>query len=97
MRLMGRGVGWWVVSGSGRRGAKPDGLVIWRNQNQTLLIINMNISSCLDQCYHLSSHFTIRYYFIFPKKCKSVLSYFYLAKPPQVICDVLAAAWGKKF
>ena len=36
-------------------GAIPDGLVILRNQNQ------MNISSCLYQCYCLSSHLTIRY------------------------------------
>jgi len=35
--------------------------------------INTNISSCLYQCYCLSSHFTIRYYLIFPQKCKSVL------------------------
>ena len=28
-----------LVSGSGKRGAKPDGLVILRNQNQTLLSI----------------------------------------------------------
>ena len=30
-------LGWCVVSGSGTGGAKPDGLVILRNQNQTLL------------------------------------------------------------
>ena len=31
-----RVLGWCVVSGSGTGGAKPDGLVILRNQNQTL-------------------------------------------------------------
>ena len=43
----------------------------------------MIISSCPYQCYCLSSHFTIRYYFIFPQKCKSVccIFYIYLAKP----------------
>ena len=50
---------------------KPDGLVILRNQNQTLFF-NSNTSSCLYQCYCGSSHFTIHYYFIFPQKCKSV-------------------------
>ena len=39
----------------------------------------MNISSCLYQCYCLSSHFTIRYYSIFPQKCKDVKA-IYLAK-----------------
>ena len=39
---------------------------------------NMNISSCPYQCYCLPSHFTIRYYFIFPQKCKSVVLYFLL-------------------
>ena len=41
VRSMGRGVGWWVVSGSGK-GCKPDGLVILRNQNQTLLSIRIS-------------------------------------------------------
>jgi len=39
-------MGWWVVSGSGKgvqnNGAKPDGLVILRNQNQTLLSIRIS-------------------------------------------------------
>ena len=35
-------MGWWVVSGSGKGGAKPDGLVILRNQNQTLLSIRIS-------------------------------------------------------
>ena len=32
-------MGWWEVSGSGKGGAKPDGLVILRNKSQTLLSI----------------------------------------------------------
>ena len=39
---------------------------------------NTNTSSCLYQCYCLSSHFTIHYYFIFPQKCKSVLYFLQL-------------------
>ena len=38
----------------------------------------MNISSCLYQCYCLTSHFTTRYYLSFPKKCKSVLYFLHL-------------------
>ena len=73
---MGRG-GWWVVSGSGKGVQKPDGLLlIAKSKSNTF--INMNISSCLYQCYCLSSHFTIRYYFIFPQKCKSVLYFLHL-------------------
>ena len=53
-------------------GAKPDGLV------KSNTFVNMNISSCLYQCYCLSSHFTIRYYFIFPQKCKSILYFLHL-------------------
>ena len=33
----------------------------------------MNIGSCFYQCYCLSSHLPIRYYYIFPQKWKSVL------------------------
>ena len=35
-------MGWRVVSGSGKGGAKADGLVILRNQNQTLLSIRIS-------------------------------------------------------
>ena len=39
---------------------------------------NSNTSSCLYQCYCLSSHFTTHYYFIFPQKCKRVLYFLQL-------------------
>ena len=38
----GRGVGWWLGSGSGKGLQKPDELVISRNQNQTLLSIRIS-------------------------------------------------------
>ena len=57
-------------------GANRDELVRLRNQNQTL--INMNISSCLYQCYSLSSHFAIRYYFISLKKARASCIFLHL-------------------
>ena len=43
----------------------------------------MNISSCLDQCYCLSSHFTIRYLisFLLKNAKASCTFYIYFAKP----------------
>ena len=70
---MGRG-GWWVVSVSGKGVQKPDRLVLIEKSNT---FINMNISSCLYQCYCLSS-LKIRYCFIFLQKCKSVLYFLHL-------------------
>ena len=40
--------------------------------------INMNIKNLPYWRYCLSSHFTIRYYLIFPQKCKSVLYFLHL-------------------
>ena len=73
---MGRGVGWWVVSGSGKGVHNLWACNIEKSKSNTF--INMNITSCLYQCYCLSSHFTIRDYFIFPQKCKSVLYFLHL-------------------
>ena len=78
---MGRG-GWWVVSGSGKGVQKPDGLLlIAKSKSNTF--INMNISSCLYQCYCLYCHFTICNYFIFPQKMQQrpVFLTFVLAQP----------------
>ena len=67
---MGRGMGWWVVG----RGCKTwCACNIEKSKSNTS--INTNISSCLYQCYCVSSHFTIRDYFIFPQKLKSVLNF----------------------
>ena len=76
MGRRGCGGGWYCEGG-----AKPDGLVISVEKSKSNTFINMKISSCLYQCYCLSSHLTIRYYFFLPKKCKSVRTfYIYLAK-----------------
>ena len=66
-----------VVSGSGK-GVQNlmMGCNIEKSESNTF--INTNTSSCLYQRYCLSSHFTIRYYFIFPHKGKSVLYFLHL-------------------
>ena len=48
------GVGWWVVSGSGKgvQSAKPGGLVISGNQNQTLLSIRTSAAVFISVIVH---------------------------------------------
>ena len=73
---MGRGVGWWVVSGSGKGMENLMGLWYWEIKIQhfyqyeyqqlslSVLLIILPLNSC--------------YYFIFPQKCKSVLYFLHL-------------------
>ena len=70
----GEGGGQWVIVGRGCKTWWACNIKKSKSNN----FINMNISNCLYQCYWLSSHFTIHYYFIFSQKCKRVLYFLHL-------------------
>ena len=69
------------MSGSGKGGAKPNGLVLLRNQNQTLLSLRISVAVFISVIVYLRTlQFVTISYFL--KHARAYCTfYIYLAKP----------------